>query len=148
MVKAGEAGGSLEVVLERLAENLERTQALRETVRSALQYPALVVLLAIGSLVILMTKVVPEFRPLFDDAGAALPVSTQVIIAISDFPAGLLVGSAGHSSSWACFCCAVTTRPWRAGCAGIAFLLGLADLRRAFAEDRSGPDDPHAWGRF
>lgn len=84
MVRAGEAGGSLEVVLDRLADTLERTQALRETVRSALQYPALVVILAVVSLVILMTKVVPEFRPLFEESGAALPISTQIIIAISD----------------------------------------------------------------
>ncbi|MDJ0609127.1 MAG: type II secretion system F family protein [Kiloniellales bacterium] len=85
MIKAGEAGGSLETVLERLAETLERAQSLRESVRSALQYPALVVGLAVVSLIVLMTKVVPEFRPLFDEAGAALPISTQIIIAISDF---------------------------------------------------------------
>jgi general secretion pathway protein F len=85
MVRAGEAGGTLEVVLARLAETLERAQALRDNVRAALRYPALVVIMAVVSVVVLMTAVIPEFRPLFEDAGAALPVSTQVIIAISDF---------------------------------------------------------------
>jgi len=85
MVRAGEAGGTLEVVLERLTETLERTQALRDNVRAALRYPALVVIMAGISIVVLMTAVIPEFRPLFEDAGSALPVSTQVIIAVSDF---------------------------------------------------------------
>lgn len=87
MVRAGEAGGTLEGVLGRLAESLERSQAMRESVRSALQYPALVVIMAILSLVVLMTLVIPEFRPLFEGAGAALPRSTQVILAISDLVA-------------------------------------------------------------
>ena len=85
MVRAGEAGGTLEVVLSRVAETLERTQALRDDVRAALRYPALVVIMAGVSIVVLMTAVIPEFRPLFEDSGAALPVSTQVIIAVSDF---------------------------------------------------------------
>ena len=67
MVRAGEAGGSLEVVLASLADTLERAQALRETVRSSLMYPALVVILTVIALVVLMTYVVPEFRPLFED---------------------------------------------------------------------------------
>ena len=85
MVRAGEAGGTLEVVLSRVAETLERTQALRDDVRAALRYPALVVIMAGVSIVVLMTAVIPEFRPLFEDSGAALPISTQVIIAVSDF---------------------------------------------------------------
>ena len=85
MVRAGEAGGTLENVLERLAESLERAQALRETVKSALTYPALVVILAVVSLIVLMTAVIPEFRPLFEDAGAALPQSTRIVIGASDF---------------------------------------------------------------
>ncbi|MEE8189585.1 MAG: type II secretion system F family protein [Kiloniellales bacterium] len=87
MVRAGEAGGTLETVLERLAVGLERAQALRETVRSGLQYPALVVVMAVLSLVVLMTAVIPEFRPLFEDAGAALPLSTRIVIGASDFVA-------------------------------------------------------------
>ena len=85
MVRAGEAGGSLDVVLGRLAETLERSQALKENVKSALQYPALVVIMAVLSIIILMTAVIPEFRPLFEDAGAELPVSTRIVVACSDF---------------------------------------------------------------
>jgi general secretion pathway protein F len=85
MVRAGEAGGSLETVLGRLADSLERSQALRDNVRSALQYPILVVIMAVASLAILMTAVIPEFRPLFENAGTALPVSTQIVIGASDF---------------------------------------------------------------
>ncbi|RMD61461.1 MAG: type II secretion system F family protein [Alphaproteobacteria bacterium] len=85
MVRAGEAGGSLDAVLARLAETLERAQALRDSVRAALRYPALVVFMAAASLFVLMTAVIPEFRPLFEDAGAAMPTSTRVVIAVSDF---------------------------------------------------------------
>ncbi len=85
MVRAGEAGGSLDTVLNRLADSLERSQALRENVRSALQYPILVVIMAVVSLAILMTAVIPEFEPLFENAGTALPFSTQVVIGASDF---------------------------------------------------------------
>lgn len=85
MVRAGEAGGSLEEVLQRLAEGLERAEALRESLRSALRYPIMVVIMAVISLAVLMTLVIPEFRPMFEDAGAALPLSTAVIIGVSDF---------------------------------------------------------------
>ena len=85
MVRAGEAGGALEAVLSRLADELERAQALRESVKSALLYPLLVVVLAVLSLVVLMTLVVPRFRPLFEDSGAALPLVTEVVIGLSDF---------------------------------------------------------------
>ena len=84
MVRAGEAGGTLEGVLARLAETLERAQALRDNVRAALRYPALVVIMAVASLVVLMAVVIPEFRPLFEDAGAAMPLSTRIVIGTSD----------------------------------------------------------------
>ncbi len=85
IVRAGEAGGTMEHVLERLADTLERAQALRESVKSALVYPMLVVILAIGALVIMMTMVIPSFRPLFEDSGAAMPLLTQIVIGLSDF---------------------------------------------------------------
>ena len=84
LVRAGEAGGSLESVLARLAESLERAQTLRENVRSALMYPAIVLIMAVLSLAVLMTLVIPEFRPLFEDAGAEMPLATQVVIWVSD----------------------------------------------------------------
>jgi general secretion pathway protein F len=64
---------------------LERSEALKDNVKSALQYPALVVIMAVLSMIILMTAVIPEFRPLFEEAGTDLPVSTQIVVAVSDF---------------------------------------------------------------
>jgi len=85
MVRAGEAGGALETVLARLADALERAQSLKATVKSAMYYPVIVLIVAALSLVILLTRVVPEFRPLFEGTGAALPTSTKVIIALGDW---------------------------------------------------------------
>jgi general secretion pathway protein F len=84
MVSAGEAGGTLAPVLARLADALEQAEGLKETVRSALAYPALVLLVAIGSLAVLLTVVLPEFRPLFESSGAELPTSTAVLIAVGE----------------------------------------------------------------
>ncbi len=85
MIRAGEAGGTLEAVLGRLADTLERAQALRETVRSALYYPMIVLLVAAATLAILLTAVIPQFQPLFEDAGDALPTSMAVLLAIGGF---------------------------------------------------------------
>lgn len=84
MVRAGEAGGSLEVVLERLADFLERSKALKDTVTSALIYPLILLLVAGASVVILLTYVVPQFQTLFDDAGEALPLATQIVIGLGE----------------------------------------------------------------
>jgi len=82
MVEAGEAGGSLDEVLERLADFMERTQALKDNVISALIYPLIVLVMAGLSVVILLTVVVPEFEPLFADAGQELPLSTRTVVAL------------------------------------------------------------------
>lgn len=84
MVRAGEAGGSLELVLTRLAEFLERTRALRETVTSALFYPMILLFVAGVSVILLLTWVVPQFQQLFADAGQALPLATRVVIAAGE----------------------------------------------------------------
>lgn len=84
MVRAGEAGGTLEVVLERLSDVMERAQATRESIRTALIYPAILIAMAAGAVAILLGVVVPRFRPLFEDAGAALPASTQVVVFLGD----------------------------------------------------------------
>ena len=84
MVRAGEAGGALDVVLKRLTEFLERSQALRETVTSALIYPIILLSVSALSVIILLTFVVPQFQRLFDDAGKALPLATQIVIAVGD----------------------------------------------------------------
>lgn len=77
LVRAGEAGGVLPKVMERLAAYLESMAALRASVVTALIYPVILLVVAVISLIALMTFVVPQFLPLFADAGATLPWLTQ-----------------------------------------------------------------------
>lgn len=81
MVRSGEAGGQLAEVLGRLAEHLERVKALRESVVSALIYPAVLVAVAAVSVFLMLGFVVPQFESLFDDMGEALPLPTRIIVA-------------------------------------------------------------------
>ena len=80
LVRAGEAGGQLAPTLDRLALLLERQNRLASTVRSSLIYPALLVVAAIGSITFLLTTVLPQFVPLFEQNGAALPFATRLLI--------------------------------------------------------------------
>jgi general secretion pathway protein F len=80
LVRAGESGGRLAPTLERLAVLLERQRSLRATVTSALVYPTLLVVAAIGSITLLLTQVLPQFVPLFQQNGVALPQATQIMI--------------------------------------------------------------------
>ena len=80
LVRAGEAGGTLAATLERMAVLLERERSLVATVQSALIYPVLLVIAAIGSITLLLTEVLPQFVPLFEQSGARLPVATQILI--------------------------------------------------------------------
>lgn len=90
LVRAAEAGGDLSSTLERLATLMERERALVTTLQSAMIYPAMLTLAAISSIVLLLTKVLPQFVPLFEQNGAALPRSTQFLIT-----AGNVLGSYG-----------------------------------------------------
>lgn len=81
MVRSGEAGGQLADVLGRLAEHLERVKELRESVVSALIYPAILVVVAAISVFLMLGFVVPQFESLFDDMGEALPLPTRLIVA-------------------------------------------------------------------
>ncbi len=85
MVRAGEASGSLESALSRLAEYLESSAELKETIKSALIYPTILLVVAGMSLVLLLVFVVPQFSSLFEDMGAALPTPTRIVIAAGDF---------------------------------------------------------------
>lgn len=85
MIRAGEAGASLEAVLDRLAEFLERTQATKEHIISALIYPLVVAATCCLSIAILFMFVVPRFRPIFEQAGDALPLPAKGLLAASDF---------------------------------------------------------------
>jgi general secretion pathway protein F len=85
IVRAGEAGGALGTVLARLAETMERNKELRESVRSALIYPTILVFVAVASIFVLLIYVVPQFQSTFAQAGKALPIPTQIVIAIGTF---------------------------------------------------------------
>ena len=84
MVRAGEVGGSLDQTLARMAEYLERAKELKDSVVSALIYPALLVFLAIVSLMLLMIYVIPQFTPMFEDFGGDLPFLTKVVVGVGD----------------------------------------------------------------
>jgi len=85
MVKAGEAGGVLEIVLNRLAEFVEKSQRLKSKVKAAMIYPAVVMTVALGVLIFLMTYVVPRFAKIFLDFEKELPALTTMLIGVSDF---------------------------------------------------------------
>ena len=89
LVRAGEAGGTLPTTLDRLATLLERERSLSANLRSSLTYPALLVVAAIGSIVLLLDYVLPQFTPIFEQAGAQLPASTRLLMAV-----GTVVGAA------------------------------------------------------
>ncbi len=80
LVRAGEAGGALAATLDRLATLLERERSLQATVTSALVYPALLLVASIGAIVLLLTQVLPQFVPLFEQNGAVLPTPTRLLI--------------------------------------------------------------------
>ena len=83
MVRAGEAAGQLPATLERLAEHLARSAALRESVISAATYPAILLVVALLSLVGMIGFVVPQFEKLFADMGDAVPLPTRMVLALS-----------------------------------------------------------------
>ncbi|WP_045225075.1 type II secretion system F family protein [Methyloterricola oryzae] len=84
LIRAGEAGGALEQVLERLADYLERSRELRETVTTAMVYPAILVTMSALSLLLLLTFVVPQFNEMFESAGKELPIPTQIVIGVAE----------------------------------------------------------------
>ncbi|PHS03177.1 MAG: type II secretion protein F [Blastopirellula sp.] len=83
MIKAGEAGGALEIILLRLADFMERDQELRRKVQGALIYPAVVVMVAVGILIFIMLKIVPTFEQIFVDFELELPAMTQLLMLMS-----------------------------------------------------------------
>ena len=80
LVRAGEAGGTLPATLDRLAALLERERSLTSNMRAALIYPAVLVIAAIGSIFLLLDYVLPQFTPIFEQAGAELPASTRALM--------------------------------------------------------------------
>ncbi|HEY2759410.1 MAG TPA: type II secretion system F family protein [Pirellulales bacterium] len=84
MIKAGEAGGALEVILRRLAEFQERAQSLKRKVKGAMIYPVVVVAVAVGILTFIMIKIIPAFIKIFDDFKTELPTATILLKNISE----------------------------------------------------------------
>jgi type IV pilus assembly protein PilC len=85
MIKAGEAGGALEVILQRLADFLESAESLKRKVKGALIYPCIVVTVAILILTFIMLFIVPTFETMFDEFGLTLPAPTLLLIAMSNY---------------------------------------------------------------
>ncbi|MBV8978375.1 MAG: type II secretion system F family protein [Alphaproteobacteria bacterium] len=83
MAEAGEASGKLDTSLARLAETMERAEALRQTIVSSMVYPIMLILIATGVILVMLLFVVPQFEDLFSDTGAKLPAMTRIVMAAS-----------------------------------------------------------------
>jgi general secretion pathway protein F len=84
MVKAGEAGGVLDIVLDKLNEFLESSKELKDHVTSVMIYPAILIIISGLSIIILLTYVLPKFSVIFDELGGSLPLPTQIVLATSN----------------------------------------------------------------
>ena len=82
MVRAGEIGGTLDQTLDRLTDYLDRSKELKDSVISAMIYPALLIFLAAGSLILLLVYVIPQFAPIFEELGGDLPLITKLVLAV------------------------------------------------------------------
>ena len=102
MVRSGEASGQIAAVMERLSEHMERLRALRESAISATMYPAILLVVAVLSLVAMLGFVVPQFQKLFNDMGDALPMPTRIVMglgkAFTDY--GLVLGIVAVGGGW------------------------------------------------
>ncbi|MFN2377335.1 MAG: type II secretion system F family protein [Candidatus Binatia bacterium] len=101
MIRAGEAGGVVETVLERLSEYLESSEKTREEIKSAMVYPVILAVTAGGAIIIMLTFVLPKFASIFSDLGTAMPTSTRLVMGVSDFAIGywwLILG--GSVAAW------------------------------------------------
>jgi len=85
MIAAGEAGGILDVILQRLAVFLEKADALQRKVKGAMTYPAIVLTVAGGACVFMLMFVIPVFAKMFSDFGGTLPAPTRIVMGLSDF---------------------------------------------------------------
>src|SRR5574341_2231011 len=83
LVKAGEVGGILDTILQRLGAYIEKNEKLKRRVKGAMVYPAIVLIVAVGVLIVLIGYVVPVFEKMFKDFGGALPAPTQFLVDLS-----------------------------------------------------------------
>ncbi len=103
MIRAGESSGSLNEILERVADYLERTENLRRKITSSLTYPILILSMAGIIVAFLLLKVVPTFKSIFTSLGGDLPAPTQLLVTISDvgvkfFPFVVVIGVVAYIS--------------------------------------------------
>ncbi|MCK4351627.1 MAG: type II secretion system F family protein [Candidatus Krumholzibacteria bacterium] len=85
MVEAGEAGGILDIILNRLAVYLEKADALKRKVKGAMTYPAIVFIVAMGATIFMLMFIIPTFAKMFTDFGGTLPMPTRIVMGLSDF---------------------------------------------------------------
>jgi type IV pilus assembly protein PilC len=84
MVEAGEAGGILDTILNRLAQYMEKAMSLKKKVKSAMIYPSTIVSVALVVVIFLLVFVIPTFKAMFEGFGAALPLPTQIVLELSN----------------------------------------------------------------
>jgi len=85
MVHAGEIGGILDVILDRLSSYLESAEELKGKIKGAMTYPTVVAFIAIGAAAFMLTGVIPQFAGIFKEIGVELPLPTKIMLALSDF---------------------------------------------------------------
>src|SRR6201987_1957633 len=143
LVRAGEAGGTLPATLDRLATLLERERSLSANLQSAMIYPALLIVAAIGSIMLLLDYVLPQFAPIFEQAGAELPPATRVLMTV-----GTVVGALAPWLFLALLGGGVVPRPVpEAPCLppeSQSRAAAPAGGRRVVARDPRSPPHPHA----
>ena len=104
MIRAGEAGGILGEALSRLALFMEKSVELKNSIRSAMVYPAILTLVGGTAVIVLITFVIPQFSKLFEEMGAALPLPTQIMLGLSsliiDYWPALILGLAGFIAAF------------------------------------------------
>ncbi len=104
MIAAGEAGGILDIILNRLAVFLEKADALQRKVKGAMTYPTIVLTVAGGACIFMLMFVIPVFAKMFSDFGGELPTPTRIVMNLSDFIRGywwaLLAGGAAISFAY------------------------------------------------
>lgn len=104
MIRAGEAGGILGEALSRLALFMEKSVELKNSIRSAMVYPAILTLVGGTAVIVLITFVIPQFSKLFEEMGAALPLPTQIMLGLSsliiDYWPALILGFIGLAAAF------------------------------------------------
>ena len=95
MVAAGEATGNLEIAFDRICTQFDKDMKLTSMVKSAMIYPIVVMVVAVGVIIVLMTTVIPNFQQTFSQMGEELPMLTKIVVSISDFITSNLVAVLG-----------------------------------------------------